>query len=211
MRKLKQVHVKLVFDIENSNVQLSLLNQAQDVSIKMICRTRLTLDLPDAKEDDLHFTNFYLQLDQNSETPHVVKLLNLEENVVDDNISNASGSDNGKDNLGSPSDPSGFAMTSFMNEKAPTHQNAAGTNALSFNSFDQVMLALRRVEEGLVCMYRTFHRRWLNAQRQAVRRRSAQLNAQEFTAVFRLCSTKNVQEEKVRAAIRSIHEFVDAR
>ena len=100
--------------------------------------------------------------------PHVVKLHDIEENEVDNNISNASGSDNGKDNLGSLSDPSdlsGFAMTRFMNEKAPTHQNAAGTNALSFSTFDQVMLALPRVEEGLVFMYRTFHRRWLCAQR----------------------------------------------
>ena len=33
------------------------------------------------------------------------------------------------------------------------------------------------------------------------------LNAQEFTAVLRLCGAKNVHEDEVRAAIRSIHEF----
>jgi hypothetical protein len=93
MHKLKQVHVKLVFDVEDSNRSLSVLNTAQDAAIKKICNTRLTMDLPVFKESDLVFENLYHDVDQSSDTHHVTKLKNLDATDATDG-SNASVSEN---------------------------------------------------------------------------------------------------------------------
>jgi hypothetical protein len=102
-------------------------------------------------------------------------------------------------------------MMRFLEESAQNSTPTRAPSELTFSSFDQVMLALPKVEEGLTFMFRTFHRRWLATAvsdgRQVSPSDVAELTSEEFTNCLRLCGAEEVTEDKIRASIRSMHEF----
>jgi len=148
MHKLKQLHMKLVDDTGEAARVVALQYKAQEEVINKIYRSRLAMELPVFKESDLNFANFYSSMEKDTRCA----MLRAVEAHGSSNKT-TSGNNMGANSLGGGGTAAGLAMERFIQDKANTN----AMSSLSFSSFDQVMLSLSKVEDGMNQLMKIFN------------------------------------------------------
>mmetsp|Transcript_23103 Transcript_23103/g.47903 ORF Transcript_23103/g.47903 Transcript_23103/m.47903 type:complete len:2455 (+) Transcript_23103:3757-11121(+) len=223
MHKLKQLHIKLVDDIDESNKVLSQQISNQTHIIDKISSSRLSMDLPAFKESDLEFTNLYLELPAfDADTRHIERFLehdalNNEDGHSLTSTDALSESDSHDANLSVKvasgkfrSEKTGYTMMKFLEQnKANIEAEApvcsgkeSDNNAFNFQTFNQVMLSLPKVEEGLLLFLKTFRQRCSNSEAGTFL-----IKADELLDCIKLCGGKHVTAHDVQSFVRNVHDY----
>jgi ankyrin repeat protein len=221
MHKVKQLHTKLVDDLDESNRIFSQQISDQGQIISKISNTRLSMELPSFKPGDLEFKNLYITLPGfEADTRHVDRAFeDCASNDGDraslsskDDLMDSGSDDRHSDNIGGKrgaSKTTGFAMMRFLEQnkgKAASTSQAEeeGLNSkFQFQTFNQVMLCLPKVEDGLLYFLKCFRKR-------SSRRSEAGnllVKPLELRDCLQLCGLKNIDEESVNKFAREVHDY----
>lgn len=206
------MHIKLLDDVDEGNRVIQLQVQNQDAIVSKMANSRLAMDFPVFKESDLEFENLYIGLPSfEVYDKHLLRVIGsvIDGTVDDEDRQSQSGSefeaDEKKDERRSPKTTGGYSMMRFMQERqdeAKTVQKHLG-KVNQFNTFNQVMLSLPKVEEGFLHLLKCFEKRSSSFRSCGV----LSLLGEELVDCFRLCGVAQVDEAKVIAFIREVHEY----
>ena len=224
MHKLKQHHTKLIDDVEESNRMLKVQLNSQEHAISKVMKSRLTVDLPVFKESDLTFSNPYLELPSfQIDKRHVDRIMfdcgNNADSDKDMSVSDG-GDSAGPHRRGSREynvDKAGFSMMRFLSQQkeqedrgakknpfASTSNATEGTSAnVQFHSFNQVMLALPKVEEGLLSFLRCFEKRSSSYSAGG----NLTLKPSELLDCVKLAGIYDVDEARIFDFVRDLHDY----
>lgn len=182
----------------------------QDTTIGKMGSSRLAMDLPVFKESDLDFQNLYSGLPGfEVEQKHVHKVMGTGTEATFA-PSETSGSEKEVDEhpgLEVQTSGGGYAMMRFLQQNqdekvssgTPVHEKKR------FNTFNQVMLALPKVEEGLLSFLKDFEKRSSSYRSCGV----LALVAEELIECLKLCGVGSVNPIAVFDFVKKANEYIE--
>ena len=187
--------MKLVDDTAEAARVVHLQHRAQEDVIYKLYRSRLAIELPVFKESDLEFHNLYQNLEKDTRG-NLLKEVDRHSAV---SLSQTGGGKSGAGGGGVGPGGGGLAMQRFIQDK----QLANAQSNLTFTSFEQVMLALSKVEEGMNELLSIFNSQ---ADENVF---TPSVDATGLAMVFELIGVEGVSPKDIDACIRRAVEFAE--